>query len=237
MKRCYAASDRKASMETDLPFRNRTEAGRLLAAKLTRYKSKPDVIVLGLTRGGVPVAAEVATALQAPLDVIVVRKLGVPFQPELAMGAIAGDGTQVLDRDLVHALGITGKDVEAVVTRERAELERRERLYRAGRPPLNLKDRTAILVDDGLATGSTMLAAVAFARRRLAKRIVMAVPVAAVEAVDKLREKVEECVCLATPALFIAVGVWYENFLPVNDAEVMKLLEENAKRTAAPTPA
>ena len=222
-------------MEPDLPFRNRTEAGRLLVAELAHYKSKPDVVVLGLTRGGVPVAAEVATALQAPLDVIVVRKLGVPFQPELAMGAIAGDGTQVLDKDLVHALGISGQDVDTVVAKERAELERRERLYRGGRPPLNLKDRVAILVDDGLATGSTMQAAVAFARRRLAKRIVMAVPVAAVEAVDKLREQVDQCVCLASPEVFIAVGVWYENFLPVNDAEVIKLLDESAKRTAAPT--
>jgi len=220
-------------MKADLPFRDRTEAGRLLAAELTHYKSKPHVVVLGLTRGGVPVAAEVAGALHAPLDVIVVRKLGVPFQPELAMGAIAGDATQVLDKDLVHALGISGKDVDAVVAKERAELERRERLYRGSRPPLNLKDRTAILVDDGLATGSTMLAAVAFARRRLAKRIVMAVPVAAVEAVEKLREKVDECVCLATPELFFAVGAWYEKFLPVNDAEVMELLEESAKRTAA----
>ena len=141
----------------------------------------------------------------------------------------------MLDKDLVHALGISGQDVDAVVAKERAELERRERLYRGSRPPLNLKDRVAILVDDGLATGSTMQAAVAFARRRLAKRIVMAVPVAAVEAVDKLREQVDQCVCLASPEVFIAVGVWYENFLPVNDAEVIKLLEESAKRTAAPT--
>lgn len=224
-------------MKPDLPYRNRTEAGRLLAAELAHYKSKPDVLVLGLTRGGVPVASEVASALQAPLDVIVVRKLGVPFHSELAMGAIAGDGTQILDKNLVHMLHITDKDVDAVLARERAELERRERLYRGGRPALDLKGRTAILVDDGLATGSTMLAAVAFAKKHLAKRIVVAVPVASVEAVDKLREKVDECVCLATPELFLAVGVWYENFLPVNDAEVMKLLEDSAKRTAASTPA
>ena len=224
-------------MKPILPYRNRTQAGRLLAAELTHYKSKPDVAVLGLTRGGVPVAAEVASALQAPLDVIVVRKLGVPFQPELAMGAIAGDGTQLLDKDLVHALHISDKDVDVVLAKERVELERRERLYRGRRPPLDLKERTAILVDDGLATGSTMLAAVAFARRRLAKWIVVAVPVASVDAVDKLRKKVDECVCLATPELFLAVGVWYENFLPVNDAEVVKLLEEGAKRTASPTAA
>lgn len=224
-------------MKPDLPYRNRTEAGRLLAAELGHYKSKPDVLVLGLTRGGVPVAAEVASALQAALDVIVVRKLGVPFRQELAMGAIAGDDTQVLDKDLVHDLHITDRDVHAVLARERAELERRERLYRGGRPPLDLKGRAAILVDDGLATGSTMLAAVAFAGKRLAKRIVVAVPVGSVGAVDKLRGKVDECVCLAMPDLFLAVGAWYEKFLPVNDAEVIQILEDSAKRTAAPAPA
>jgi putative phosphoribosyl transferase len=224
-------------MKPDLPYENRREAGRLLATELAHYKSKPDVVVLGLTRGGVPVAAEVAGALQAPLDVVVVRKLGVPFQPELAMGAIAGDGTQVLDKDLVRMLGITEKDVNAVIAKERAELERRERLYRGGRPALDLQERTAILVDDGLATGSTMLAAVAFARKRLAQRIVMAVPVASIEAVEKLREKVDECVCLATPPAFFAVGLWYSDFLPVNDAEVIKLMEESAKRTPSSVPA
>lgn len=193
--------------------------------------------MLGLTRGGVPVAAEVASALEAPLDVVVVRKLGAPFQPELAMGAIAGDGTEVLDKELIHAFGLLDKDVAAVTTRERAELERREALYRRGRPALDLKERTAILVDDGLATGSTMLAAVAFARKRLAKRIVMAVPVASVEALERLREKVDECVCLATPDPFFSVGEWYWNFLPTADAEVLKLLEESVKRATASVPA
>jgi len=221
-------------MKPDLPYRNRSEAGRLLAAELLRYKSKRDVVVLGLTRGGVPVAAEVATALQAPLDVVVVRKLGVPFQPELAMGAIAGDGVEVLDKELIHAVGLTDKDVAAAVARERAEVDRREQLYRGGRPPLDLKDRMAILVDDGLATGSTMLAAVAFARKRQAKRIVMAVPVGSVDALEKLGEKVDECVCLAAPDPFFAVGEWYWTFLATQDAEVIKLLEENAKRTALP---
>lgn len=224
-------------MKPDLPYRDRTEAGRLLAAGLIHYKSKPDVVVLGLTRGGVPVAAEVASALQAPLDVIVVRKLGVPFQPELAMGAIAGDGTQVLDHGLIRTLGLTNREVDAVTVRERAEMERRERLYRGGRPPLDLKGRTAILVDDGLATGSTMSVAVAFARKRLAKRIVLAVPVGSVEAVEKLSEKVDECVCLATPEPFFAVGVWYSDFLPTSDTEVMQLLEESAQRIAAAVPA
>jgi len=226
-----------APMKPDLPYRNRSEAGRLLAKDLAHYKSKAGVVVLGLTRGGVPVAAEVASALQAPLDVVVVRKLGVPFQPELAMGAIAGDDTQVLDKQLVQALDLTDKAVEAAIARERAELQRRERLYRAGRPALDLKEHTAILVDDGLATGSTMLAAVAFARKRLAKRIVMAVPIASVEACEKLRQKVDESICLATPEPFLAVGDWYWNFLPTEDAEVLKLLEESAKRTAASVPA
>jgi putative phosphoribosyl transferase len=224
-------------MKPDLPYRNRTEAGRFLAEELAHYKSKGDVVVLGLTRGGVPVAAEVASALQAPLDVVVVRKLGVPFQPELAMGAIAGGGTQELDRELIHALGLADWDVDAVATRERAEVERRERLYRGGRRPLDLSEHTAILVDDGLATGSTMLAAVAFTRKRLAKRVVLAVPVASVQALEKLRKKVDECVCLAAPEPFFAVGEWYQNFLPVDDAEVVKLLGESAKRTAAPLPA
>jgi len=223
-------------MRPELPYRDRTEAGRLLAAELSHYKSKPDVVVLGLTRGGVPVAAEVARAVGSPLDVIVVRKLGVPFQPELAMGAIAGDSTQVLDKSLVHALGIADKEVDAVIEKERAELERRERLYRGGRPPLDLKGRTTIVVDDGLATGSTMMAAVAFARKRLARRIVLAVPVASVEAIEKLSEKVDECVCLATPEPLFAVGEWYWNFLPVSDIEVVKLLEESAKRTLAALP-
>ena len=220
-------------MQPHLPYRNRSEAGRLLVEELAHYKSKADVVVLGLTRGGVPVAAEVASALHAPLDVVVVRKLGVPFQPELAMGAIAGDDIQVLDKQLVHALDLTNEDVEGVIIRERIELQRRERIYRGGRPALDLKQHTAILVDDGLATGSTMLAAVAFSRKRQANRIVMAVPVASVEALEKLREKVDECVCLATPDPFFSVGDWYGNFLPTQDADVLRLLEESAKRTAA----
>ena len=220
-------------MKPDLPYRNRSEAGRLLAEHLGHYKSKADVVVLGLTRGGVPVAAEVASTLQAPLDVVAVRKLGVPFQPELAMGAIAGECTQVLDWELIHALDLSNRAVDAVTARERLELDRRERLYRGGQPALDLKERTAILVDDGLATGSTMLAAVAFTRKRLAKRIVLAVPVASVQALQKLSEKVDECVCLAAPDSFFAVGMWYRDCLPVNDAEVVRLLKENAKRSTA----
>lgn len=218
-------------MKPDLPYRNRAEAGRLLASALQHYKSKPDVVVLGLTRGGVPVAAEVASALEAPLDVIVVRKLGVPFEPELAMGAIAGDDTQFLDKELARSLGVTDRDIEIVIARERAEVERRERLYRGNRPPLALNGRIAILVDDGLATGSTMLAAVAFARKRQSQRVVVAVPVGSVEAMEKLRAKADECIALATPDPFFSVGDWYWNFLPTSDAEVVQALEQNAKRT------
>jgi putative phosphoribosyl transferase len=224
-------------MQPDLPYRNRAEAGRLLAAALTRYRSKTDVVVLGLARGGVPVAAEVASALGVPLDVVVVRKIGVPLQPELAMGAIAGDETQVLDTRFIRSIGLPNDEVDRLVARERAELQRRERLYRAGRPPLNLNGRTTILVDDGLATGSTMLAAIQFARKRQAKRIVLAVPVASVEAVEKLREKVDECVCLAAPDPFFSVGDWYWNFLPTEDAEILKLLETNAQPGGAPAAA
>ncbi len=224
-------------MQPGLPYRNRVEAGRLLAAALTHYRSKADVVVLGLTRGGVPVAAEVANALEAPFDVVVVRKIGVPSQPELAMGAIAPDATQVLDSGLIRLIGLPNDEVDRVILRERAELERRERLYRARRTPLSLTGRTAILVDDGLATGSTMLAAVQFAKKRQAKRIVLAVPVASVEAVEKLRGKVDECVCLATPDPFFSVGDWYWNFLPTGDGEVLELLEANAKRGGAPAAA
>lgn len=218
-------------MTLDLPYRNRTEAGGLLAGALAGYQGNDDVVVLGLTRGGVPVAAEVARALHAALDVIVVRKLGVPYQPELAMGAIAGDGTQVLDLGLIRTLGLTDKAVEAAALGQRIELERRERLYRGARPALDLRGRTAILVDDGLATGSTMLAAIAFAKKRQAKRVVVAVPVAPPQAVEKLRRQVDECICLATPEPFFAVGEWYSDFLPTSDEEVTRLLEESAQRT------
>lgn len=218
-------------MTVDLPYRNRTEAGGLLAAALAGYQGNDDVVVLGLTRGGVPVAAEVARALHAALDVIVVRKLGVPHQPELAMGAIAGDGTQVLDLGLIRTLGLTDKAVEAAALGQRIELERRERLYRGARPALDLRGRTAILVDDGLATGSTMLAAIVFAKKRQAKRVVVAVPVAPPQAVEKLPRQVDECICLATPEPFFAVGEWYSDFLPTSDEEVTRLLEESAQRT------
>jgi len=216
-------------MKLDLPYRNRSEAGRFLAEALSHYKTKPDVMVLGLTRGGIPVAAEVALALGVPLDVIVVRKLALPSEPELAIGAIAGDGIQVLDQEFIRVLGLTDAEIVEVAASQRNELNRQEALYHGGRPPLELKERTAVLVDDGLATGSTMLAAVAFARKRAAKRVVIAVPIGSVAALKKLGGKADECVCLAAPDRFYAVGEWYWNFLPVSDDEVVKFLNDSAK--------
>jgi putative phosphoribosyl transferase len=222
-------------MKPVLLFENRLQAGRLLGEELVRLKFTKDVLVLGLARGGVPVALEVANALGAPLDVLIVRKLGVPIQPELAMGAIAADGTRVLDEEIIRYVGLSPEDVEAATRREQAEIERRERVYRPGRSPLDLRGRTVILVDDGLATGSTMLAAVRFARKRSPKKIVLAVPVGSVEALDKLGQEVDKCVCLAAPEVFYAISMWYRDFPQMTDAEVTKLLEEQW-RQAAPAP-
>jgi putative phosphoribosyl transferase len=220
-------------MKPNLPFEDRSQAGRLLAAELARYKLTKNVVVLGLARGGLPVAFEVAKALQAPLDVLVVRKLGAPGQPELAMGAIAVDGTRVLDEETIRYLGISAEAVEVVTRQEQKELERREKLYRAGRPPLNLRGRIAILVDDGLATGSTMLAAIRFSKQRSPERIVLAVPVASTSALEKLRPEVDECVCLAAQEFFYAVGLWYQDFPQTTDAAVKSLLEESSRQHAA----
>ena len=208
----------------ELPFRDRAEAGRLLGAKLAGRDWPKDSIVLALPRGGVPVAFEVARALGFPLDVIVVRKLGVPWQPELAMGAIASGGMRVLDQELIRIEGISQADVEAIAAREKLEAERRERLYRAARPPLELRDRTVILVDDGLATGSTMLAAVRCVKSLQSSSVIVAVPVASRQACAHLRQVADECVCLAVPEPFGAVGEWYEDFQQTSDAEVRDLL-------------
>ena len=207
-----------------LPFRDRAEAGRLLGSKLAGSDWAKDSIVLALPRGGVPVAFEVARALGLPLDVIVVRKLGVPWQPELAMGAIASGGMRVLDQDLIRLERISQEDVEAIAAREKLEAERRERLYRAGRPPLELRDRMVILVDDGLATGSTMLAAVKCVKSLQPSSVIAAVPVASRQACAQLRQVADECVCLAIPEPFGAVGEWYEDFQQTSDAEVRDLL-------------
>ncbi|AFY75858.1 putative phosphoribosyltransferase [Pleurocapsa sp. PCC 7327] len=207
-------------------FRNRTEAGQLLAKKLTAYANRKDVLVLGLPRGGVPVAYEVAKALNAPLDICLVRKLGVPGHKELAMGAIASGGVRVLNYDVVSWLNISGKTIDKVAQKELRELQRRDRAYRGDRPPADARDRTVILVDDGLATGSTMRAAVAVLREQQPKSIVVAVPVAPPDTCKTLSAEVEEVVCLMTPEPFYAIGLWYENFAQTTDEEVRELLNE-----------
>lgn len=216
------------AMVTRLPFQNRMEAGRLLGAELAARDLGPDPIVLALARGGVAVGADVAEALHASLDVMVVRKLGVPWQPELAMGAIAR-GTRVLDRAMIAAAHISEKEVEAVAKRETEELERRERRYREGPEP-DLRGRTVILVDDGLATGSSMVAAARHARAMNAQRLIVAVPVGSTEACERLRREAGECVCLATPEPFRAVGEWYVDFEQVSDSEVHQILKHAHSR-------
>jgi putative phosphoribosyl transferase len=217
-----------------LTFRDRSEAGRFLASQLSRYAGRPDVLVLALPRGGVPVGDEVARALGAPLDVFLVRKLGVPGHGELAMGAIASGGVRVLNQDVVEALGIPPAAIEAVAEREARELARREREYRDGRPAPDVRGRTMILVDDGLATGSTMRAAVAALRQLGPAAIVVAVPTAARETCDELRPLVDEVVCASTPRPFRAVGLWYDDFSQTTDEEVRALLAQAAREAGAP---
>ena len=208
-----------------MQFLNRRDAGRQLAAKLAGYSNDPGVLVLGLPRGGVPVAYEVARALHAPLEVFVVRKLGVPGHRELAMGAIASDGTRILNMDVIKALGIVPADLESVAASELLELERQQRIYRGNAPLPKLSERTIIVVDDGLATGSTMRAAVGALRQSMPARIIVAVPVAAAETVRRLREEADAVICLSAPPDFHAVSTWYEDFSQTSDEEVRKLLE------------
>lgn len=206
------------------PFHDRREAGRLLAEKLSAYANRSDVIVLALPRGGVPVAYEVARALNVPLDVFAVRKLGVPGHDELAMGAIAPGGVRVLNDEVVLALGIPEHLIDAVAAREEQELMRRERLYRGDCPPLDVRGKTIILIDDGLATGATMLAAVKALRQLQAGRVVVAVPIASPETCEQVRGQVDDIICAVTPESFYAVGLWYENFSQTSDEEVRDLL-------------
>jgi predicted phosphoribosyltransferase len=215
------------------PFKDRHDAGRFLATKLTAYANRPDVVVLALPRGGVPIGYVVAEALHAPLDVFLVRKLGVPGHRELAMGAIASGGVRVLNADLIRALQIPAPAVEAVVAEEEAELARRERAYRDDRPPLVVRGRTAILVDDGLATGSTMRAAALALRQEDAARIVVAVPVAPPETCAEFRSEVDDVVCALTPEPFYAVGLWYADFSQTTDEEVHDLLQRAAHLQSA----
>jgi erythromycin esterase-like protein/predicted phosphoribosyltransferase len=208
----------------DVPFKDRHQAGRLLAARLEKYAHRDDVVVFGLPRGGIPVAYEVAQALDAPLDVFLVRKLGVPGHEELAMGAIASGGVQMLNQDTVGAARLSTEDVEAVAAVERQELQRRERVYRGTRPVAPVKGRTVILVDDGLATGSTMRAAAEAVRRQAPARIVAAIPVVSSVASERLEGAVDEVVTLAAPEPFYAVGLWYDDFSQTTDREVQDLL-------------
>lgn len=207
-------------------FANRAQAGSELGERLVAYAGREDVIVLALPRGGVPVGREVARALGAPLDVLIVRKLGLPGQEELAMGALASGGTRVLNEELVSQLGVPAEIVDRVAAREAVELERREQRYRDGRPPPDVTGRVVILVDDGLATGSTMRAAVLALRQRRPSRIVVAVPTAPPQVASQLEGLADEVVCLMQPEPFFAVGLSYDDFSEVGDDEVRRLLDQ-----------
>lgn len=207
-------------------FRDRLHAGAMLAPLLAAYAERPDVVVLGLARGGVVVASAVAAALDVPLDVFLVRKLGVPGHEELAMGAIASGGVRILNSDIVRSLGITDEAIEAVARREQQELERRESLYRGQRPSVDLRGKTVVLVDDGLATGASMRAAVTAVNARQPSRVVVAVPTASPEARAVIERMVDEIVCATTPDPFWGVGAWYDDFSQTGDDEVRRLLSE-----------
>jgi predicted phosphoribosyltransferase len=205
-------------------FRDRFDAGYRLAQLLRHYADRPNVLVLALPRGGVPVGYEIARALHAPLDVMLVRKLGVPGHEELAMGAIASGGIRIISEDVVRALGIPERVIATIAAHEEHELERRAKAYRGDRPPREIKGKTVILVDDGLATGSTMRAAIEALRAQQPERLVVAVPVAPPEVCASLREEVDEVVCALQPEPFFAVGNWYQNFSQLTDGEVRELL-------------
>lgn len=214
------------------PFLDRAEAGRRLASKLEEYRGRLDVIILGLPRGGVPVAFEIAQHLHAPLDVVVVRKVGVPWQPEMAMGAVASGGIRILDQALIRSLNLSNYFVYGTIAKEEEEIERRERLFREACPAPELADRTVILVDDGAATGSTMLAAVEAVRRQHPKKIVIAVPVVSRDAYARFEAEAGKCICLMIPHPFLAVGRWYKTFPQVSDDEVQQLLTCSRIHTA-----
>jgi putative phosphoribosyl transferase len=216
------------------PFKDRKEAGVALAARLADYNNRGDVVVLALPRGGVPVADEVARRLRAPLDVFLVRKLGLPGHPELAMGAIATGGVRVLNEDVVRWYGVPSAVIDQVAASEQAELERRERTYREGRSLLPLEGRTVLLIDDGLATGSTMKAAVRAVRAHKPARIVVAVPVGAPETCEEFADVADEIVCARTPEPFSAVGLWYRDFSQTSDAEVRALLHDRLEAVGRP---
>jgi putative phosphoribosyl transferase len=220
-------------MYHEKPFHNRTDAGRQLAARLAAYRLPSDTLILGLPRGGVVVAFEVADALDLPLDVFVVRKLGVPQQPELALGAVATGGTILVNEDLVRRVGVSQAEIERVAATERRELERRERAYRDDVPAPDLEDRTVVVVDDGLATGATMQAAVSAIRKQHPRHLMVAVPVAAQESCGELKSLVDDIVCMITPPSFYAVGQWYEIFDQTSDDEVRSLLQKARREVNA----
>jgi putative phosphoribosyl transferase len=215
------------------PLKDRTEAGRLLAERLSSYGDREDVLVLALPRGGVPVAFEIAKKLNAPLDVFIVRKLGVPWQPELAMGAIASGGVRVLNDDVVRAYGISNEEIASVEAEEKKELERRERVYRDERPAPDVGGRTVILVDNGIATGTTMLAALAALKKLEPARIIVAVAVAPLSTYEELEAEADEVICLITPEPFYAISLWYEHFAQTTDEEVRDLLARATEQKTA----
>jgi putative phosphoribosyl transferase len=225
---------RGKTANVDIPqiYRDRAEAGQMLAQCLMAQGSEPNPLVLALPRGGVPVAFEVARALQAELDIFLVRKLGLPGHEELAIGAIASGGVRVLNRELIEELQLSEGLIDRITATEQRELERRERLYRENRPPLVVRDRTVILIDDGLATGASMMAAVRALRPQNPKRIMVAVPVAAAETCQQFRAEADDVICPATPEPFGAVGAWYHDFSQTSDNEVRKLLELAARNRA-----
>jgi predicted phosphoribosyltransferase len=216
-----------------MQFKDRADAGRQLASKLAKYAGREDVVVLALPRGGVPVAAEVARELGVPFDVFLVRKLGVPGYSELAMGAIAEGGVEVLSANLIRELGIPYSAVQQVAVRERLELDRRDGLYRQGRPRPQIRGRVVVVVDDGLATGASMEAAVLALRKLEPSRIVVAVPVGAMETCERLRHEADEVVCAVTPEPFQAVGLWYQRFEQTSDDEVRQLLARPFERSSS----
>jgi len=218
-------------------FLDRHDAGQRLAERLSRYTDQPDLLILALPRGGVPVAFEVARSLNAPLDVFLVRKLGFPGHEELAMGAIATGGVRILDWRLVQMYGVPAEAIERVTMAEQRELERRERLYRDARPAPEVKAHTVILIDDGLATGSTMRAAVQALREEGARKIVVGVPVAPPDTCEAMKDIVDEIVCAVTPEPFRAVGIWYANFSETSDEEVRELLSRAARELPQHHPA
>lgn len=213
-------------MQVEPIFQDRVHAGKILAERVARSIQSPECLVLALPRGGVPVGFEVARALRAELDIFLVRKLGLPGQEELAVGAIASGGVRVLNQTLVDELRLSRNLIDHIIAREERELKRREELYRQGRPALPVRDRTIVLVDDGLATGASMKAATQALRLEAPKRIIVAVPVAAVETCDEFRMNADEIICAYTPSPFMAVGIWYEDFSQTTDKEVQRLLKQ-----------